>query len=228
MKKKILVIDNDPSLTEMVTAKLNEEKIDVLIAADSGQGLRAAFNHHPDLVLLDLTLPGMDSLETCRRLREVSNMPIILLTTRATEPDVAKGLALGANDHLAKPFEPVELVKHIRACLRHAASANQQRNPAILAIGNLKIDLARHEVTLGKKLVKLSPTEFHLLANLARNRGRVIPRQTLLKEIWGPDYGNQLDYLDIYVGYLRKKIEINPARPEIIKSEPGVGYYIAK
>jgi two-component system KDP operon response regulator KdpE len=195
---------------------------------DSGQGLRAAFNHHPDLVLLDLTLPGMDSLETCRRLREVSNMPIILLTTRATEPDIPKGLALGANDCLAKPFEPAEWVKRIRAGLRRAASAKRRRNPAILSIGNLTIDLARHEVTLNKKLVRLSPTEFHILAYLARNRGRVIPRQTLLKEIWGPDYGNQLDYLDIYVGYLKKKIEMSPAQPEIIRAKPGMGYYIAK
>jgi two-component system KDP operon response regulator KdpE len=135
-------------------------------------------------------------------------------------------LALGADDYLTKPFGMLELVARIRTCLRHAAAMTRNHKPAVLVVGNLQIDLARHRVTVDGKLVELSPTEFQLLAYLAQHRGQVIDHRTLLREVWGPEYCDQIDYLHLYVRYLRKKIEADPAHPAIIKTERGVGYYV--
>lgn len=224
--KKILVIDDDRELLKLLELGLEGEGFEVLTAGDGAEGLRMAFRAHPDLVILDIMMPGMDGWETCQRLRELSDVPIIMLTAKARDVDVVKGLTIGADDYIVKPFGVAELVARVRSCLRRAESADSGAKSAILVSGDLMIDLARHRVTVRGELVDLTPTEFRLLSHLARNSTRVVPHRTLLREVWGPEYGDELDYLRLYVSYLRRKIEKDPANPEIIKTAWGVGYYL--
>lgn len=222
---KILIIDDDESLLRSLGVGLQKAGFQVLTAKEGTAGLKTTFEARPDLIILDIGLPGMDGLETCRRLRELSDTPIIFLSARASEEDIVKGLTMGADDYIAKPFGMGELLARVRTCLRHKAQSSSGK-AAVLVIGNLTLDSARHKVTLHNQVINLSPTEFRLLFHLARNRGRVIPHRTLLLEVWGPEYANQLDYLHLYIRYLRKKIEKDPSKPEIIKTEWNVGYYI--
>ncbi|MCL5951085.1 MAG: response regulator transcription factor [Chloroflexi bacterium] len=222
--KKILVIDDDEKLLRLTETALKREDWQVLLARDGTEGLRIAFNSHPDLVILDIMLPGMDGFETCRRLKELSNIPVIMLTALASETDVVRGLAVGADDYITKPFSLVELVARVRTCFRRN-SITSSKTP-LLVKGDLTIDLARHKVSLRGKSVDLTPTEFRLLSFLARNEGQVIPHRTLLVEVWGPEYSDQVDYLHLYIRYLRHKIEQDPSKPEIIKTERGIGYFL--
>ncbi len=222
---RILIIDDDESLLASLTAGLEKAGFQVVTAADGSAGLRLTFDARPDLIILDLVLPGMDGLETCRRLRELSDTPIIILTSRSAEEDIVKGLTMGADDYIAKPFRMAELVARVNTCLRHEAKSSSGKASA-LVIGDLTLDFARHKVMVRNQVIALSPTEFRLLSYLARNRGRVVPHRTLLFEVWGPEYANQLDYLHLYIRYLRKKIEKDPSKPEVIKTEWNVGYYI--
>ncbi len=223
---KILVVDDDESLLSVVESALKREGFDVITATDGSEGLRSAFQNHPDLVILDIMLPGMSGLETCRRLRELSDMPIIMLTAMSRESDIVRGLTLGADDYVTKPFSIDELIARVYACLRRGSRRNTAEKSSVITVGRLTVDFARRKVTIDGEQVELTPTEFQLLSYLVRNRGVVIPHQRLLKEIWGPEYADQLDYLRLYVRYLRRKIEKDPSKPEIIKTEWGVGYYL--
>jgi two-component system, OmpR family, KDP operon response regulator KdpE len=222
---KILLIDDDESLLKSLSVGLEKAGFQIVTAKDGPGGLKATFDVRPDLVILDVGLPGMDGLETCRRLRELSDTPIIMLTARAAEEDIVKGLTAGADDYLVKPFRMGELVARVETSLRHRSQASPGK-ASVLVVGDLTLDLARHKVTARSQTVDLSPTEFSLLSYLARNRGRVIPHRTLLLEVWGPEYANQIDYLHLYIRYLRKKIEKDPSKPEIVKTEWNVGYFI--
>ncbi|HEX9077669.1 MAG TPA: response regulator transcription factor [Anaerolineae bacterium] len=226
MNEKILVIDDDDGLLKLAETALKKQDLRVLTAKSGREGLRVAFNEHPDLVLLDLMLPEMDGLEVCRRLKELSDIPIIMLTALSTESDIVKGLTTGADDYITKPFGIAELVARIQVALRRRNTSNASNRPAVLVRGPLTIDLARHKVMVNGKAVDLTPTEFHLLAHLAQNGGRVVPHRALLVEVWGPEYREQVDYLHLYIRYLRQKIECDPAHPEIIKTERGIGYYL--
>ncbi len=223
---KILVVDDDESLLSVVESALKREGFDVITATDGSEGLRSAFQNHPDLVILDIMLPGMSGLETCRRLRELSDMPIIMLTAMSRESDIVRGLTLGADDYVTKPFSIDELIARVYACLRRGRGRHTGEKSSVITVGRLTVDFARRKVTIDGEQVELTPTEFQLLSYLVRNRGVVIPHQRLLKEIWGPEYADQLDYLRLYVRYLRRKIERDPSKPEIIKTEWGVGYYL--
>lgn len=198
----------------------------VSVAKGGREGLRAAFSNHPDLVILDIMMPGMDGFEVCRRLHEVSDVPVIMLTALSSADDIVQGLGLGADDYVTKPFKMAELVARVNANLRHRSAPLPSEKPSVLVRGGVTIDLTKHKVTVRGGSVNLTPTEFHLLSYLARNVGRVIPHRTLLLEIWGPEYRDQIDYLHLYVRYLRQKIERDPAKPQIIKTERGVGYYL--
>jgi DNA-binding response OmpR family regulator len=222
---KILVIDDDESLLKSLGGGLEKAGFQFLSARDGPTGLKTNFDARPDLIILDVGLPGMDGFETCRRLRELSDTPIIMLTARATEEDIVKGLTVGADDYLVKPFGMAELLARVQTCLRHKSQASSSK-ASVLIIGDLTLDFARHKVSVRNQAINLSPTEFHLLSYLARSRGRVTPHRTLLLEVWGPEYANQLDYLHLYIRYLRKKIEKDPSNPVIIKTEWNVGYYI--
>jgi two-component system KDP operon response regulator KdpE len=179
------------------------------------------------LVILDIMLPDMDGWQTCRRFREMSDVPIIMLTALGSEENVVEGLNLGADDYIVKPVTADELVARIRALLRRASrsttGSSNGREP-ILTYDHLVIDFDKHEVTAEGKRVDLSPTEFRLLSVLSRHRGRVLPHEFLLSEVWGPEYVGEVDYLRLYISYLRRKIEKDPSDPSLIHNEWGVGY----
>jgi DNA-binding response OmpR family regulator len=224
--ERVLIIDDDENLVELLQIALQAEGFEVLTAVDGQDGLRAAFDSHPDLILLDIMMPRMDGLETARRLEELCDTPIILLTALSATSDIVKGLEIGADDYVTKPFVMEELIARIRNSLRRKAAVASNARTGVLVLGNLTIDLVRHKVTAYGKPVNLTPTEFRLLSHLARHTGQVIPHQALLTEVWGAEYCDQIDYLHLYVRYLRQKIELDPAEPGIIKTERGVGYYL--
>jgi two-component system KDP operon response regulator KdpE len=224
--KRILLIEDDKELPVLVGMALEQEGFEVLTATDGSEGLRAAYRHHPDLVILDIMMPHVDGWKTCQRLRQLSDVPIIMLTAKTREADVVKGLMLGADDYVTKPFRMAELVTRVQACLRRAESNRSRPQATLLMTGPLSIDLLRRVVTLHGKSVDLTPTEFRLLSLLALNRGEVVPHRKLLTEVWGPEYAEEIEYLRLYVSYLRRKIETEPANPEFIKTAWGEGYYL--
>jgi two-component system KDP operon response regulator KdpE len=223
--KKILIIDDDPNLLQVVQKGLQAEGFETVTAQDGADGLKKAYIEHPDVIILDIMMPTMDGLTTCSRLRELTNVPIIFLTALSTEKDIIKGLMLGADDYVTKPFGMGELVARVQTCLRHDRSSSAEKS-AVIAAGDLTIDMARHKVSVRGNLVELSPTEFKLLAHLASNRGKVVPHRTLLTIVWGPEYADESAYLHMYVRGLRRKIEQDPSNPTVLKTERGVGYYI--
>lgn len=222
---KILIVDDDRDHLQVMATALKHESFHVFTACTGLEGLRAAFAAHPDLVILDIMLPDMDGFEICRRLREFSDTPVIMLTARSTKTDVVKGLSIGADDYITKPFSLAELLARVRTALRHRGASDLPK-ASVLIHGDLVVDMAKHQVTVRGRPVDLSPTEFRLLAYLARNDRCVVPHRTLLMEIWGPEYCDQTDYLHLYIRYLRQKIEADPTHPEIIKTERGIGYYL--
>lgn len=223
MAEKILIIDDDLEILDIVTMVLEKEGLDVVRALSAQQGLRQAFLHHPNLILLDVMMPDMNGWEVCRRLRDLSDVPIIFLSARGSVGDVVKGLDIGGDDYLVKPFSNAELVARVRVHLR--------RTPAPDAISEItfenisfKINFDKREVTVRGKFVDLSPREFDLLAVLVRNSERVMSREELVKEAWGPDGYEAIDHLKLYILYLRRKLERNPKSPEMILTTRGIGY----
>ena len=195
-----------------------------LIEATTGaEGLAAASAHPPDIILLDLGLPDIDGVEVTRRLREWTTVPIIILSARGQDQDKVAALDAGADDYLTKPFSLPELMARIRVAQRHAARAGEKEE-SILTFGDLRIDLGSRVVTRGKEEIRLTPVEYKLLAALVRNAGRVMTYQQLLKEVWGLRSASQKQYLHVYVGHLRNKLENDPTRPRFLLTEPGVGY----
>jgi two-component system KDP operon response regulator KdpE len=226
MGYKLLLIDDDVQLCQLLQLMLNKMDFEVEIAHDAVTGLRRAYTIKPDAIVLDIMMPGMDGWQTCQRFREMTDVPIIMLTALSAEDEVIKGLNLGADDYLVKPVTADELAARIRALLRRVARTNVDggRREPILTQDNLMIDLNKYEVTLDGERVDLSPTEFKLLAVLAKYKGRVLPHEFLLTEVWGPEYVGEIDYLRLYISYLRRKLEKDPSNPELIQNEWGVGY----
>lgn len=195
-----------------------------IIEATSGEdGLAAAANAQPDVILLDLGLPDLDGLDVTRRLREWTQTPIIVISARGQEHDKVAALDAGADDYLTKPFSLPELHARIRVAHRHVALRTADAS-GVFTHGELRVDLTKRVVTLGKDEVRLTPIEYKLLATLVRYAGRVLTYQQLLKEVWGPRFSSQKQYLHVYMGHLRTKLEQNPARPRFLMTEPGVGY----
>jgi len=223
-KETILIIDDDADLARIVQLSLDREGYQTVIATSGLEGLQEAYRVQPNLVILDIMMPGMDGWEVCRRLVEISNVPILMLTAKGTEADIVKGLQLGADDYLTKPFSVAELVARVQALLRRAASESQTDRSSIFSIGNLTIDLNRRLVMRDGELVDLTPTEFKLLECFVTHRDRVLPHRFLLTEVWGPEYIDETNYLKLYVRYLRRKLEEDPADPQLIVTEWGIGY----
>ncbi|MCL4464751.1 MAG: response regulator transcription factor [Chloroflexi bacterium] len=220
---RILIVDDEPRLVRFVKAELESMGYQVATARTGDAALRQVEANQPDLVLLDIMLPGIDGFEVCRRLRETSDIPIIMLTAKGGDEDKVKGLDLGADDYLAKPFHTGELYARVRAVLRRAQPPGAKvRQP--LACGNLTIDFGKRQVKVSGKEVRLSRTEYRLLYELVTNAGRVLLHEDLLRRVWGRRYENEVSYLWIYIGYLRQKIEDNPRQPKHILTQPGVGY----
>lgn len=219
----ILVIDDEPQILRALRTILAEKGYRVTTASTGEEGLALAAATVPDVVILDLGLPDMDGAEVCGRLREWTHVPIIVLSVRDSEQDKATVLDMGADDYLTKPFGIEELLARIRVALRHLSQAQGASNPVISA-GDVVIDLARHVVTRGGAEVKLTATEFSLLAYLAANAGRVLTHRSILEHVWGWAEGDNVEYLRVYMMQLRKKLEADPRHPAFLLTEPGVGY----
>ena len=220
----ILVIDDEPEIRRFLRVALATQSWEVVEAADGALGLAAAATRNPDVVVLDLGLPDIDGIDVVKRLREWSNLPIVVLSARGREADKVAALDAGADDYLTKPFGVGELLARLRVALRRRRLQTGSGEDPVIVSGDLTIDLAQHRVAVGDRAVKLTPIEFRLLAELARHRGRVLTHRHLLETVWGIAYVGQSHYLRIYMGQLRKKIEADTARPKWLITEPGVGY----
>jgi len=219
----ILVIDDEPQILRALKTILSAKRFQVSTASRGEEGLALAAANPPDLIILDLGLPDMDGITVCSRLREWTRLPIIVLSVRENERDKVRALDAGADDYLAKPFGIEELLARIRVALRHSAQAQGDQESLIRA-GDLTIDLTRHVVTLAGEEVKLTATEFKLLAYLAQNAGRVLTHQGILNKVWGFEYVDNVEYLRVFMSNLRRKLEKDPKKPHYLLSEPGVGY----
>jgi two-component system, OmpR family, KDP operon response regulator KdpE len=219
---RILVVDDEPQILRSLRTTLASHGYDVQTAATGEEALAAMDGRLPDLVVLDLVLPGLSGLEVCRRLRARSSLPILVLSARGDERDKVAALDLGADDYLTKPFGVNELLARIRAALRRAVGA---RGPsAVVEAGALRVDFDRRQVTLDGAEVRLTPTEFDLLKVLVSNAGRVLTHGYLLRTVWGPEYEGESQLLRVFIGQLRRKVERDPSRPQHILTDPGVGY----
>ena len=218
----ILVIDDEVQIRRLLEITLNLNGYKVSEATTAKEGIIAAATHNPALIILDLGLPDEDGLSVLKKLREWFRNPIIILSVRNSEDDIIKALDSGANDYLTKPFRTGELLARIRTALR--PEQNKTGTSSILSFGSLSIDLAGHIVRKNNNLLKLTSTEFSLLALMAGNSGRVLTHQYLLKEVWGHNYSDQTQYLRVFVAQLRKKIEDDPTHPSLIITESGIGY----
>lgn len=226
MVEKILVIDDDDSTVQLISLLLERRGYEVIKALRAEDGLRKAYRTHPDLVLLDIMMPDMDGWEVCHRLRELSDVPIVFLSARTDMRDVVRGLEMGADDYIIKPYDNDELIARIRAHLRRSPSPVVSEE-LVFNGGEFRVNFLNREVRVRNKQVHLTPKEFSLLGVLVRNAGRVITRADLVKEAWGPQYGDAVDSLKLYIHYLRQKIESDPGRPEYILTSRGVGYRFA-
>ena len=226
MKERILLIDDDASLTRVLALALEEGGYQVQVAGNGLDGLQRLYQWRPDLVILDVMMPRMDGWETCRRIRELSDVPILMLTAKGGEADELKGLRGGADLYMAKPFAVSVLLARVEALLRRSRLASPPARDHVVTAGDLRIDLARHEVTLAGQPIDLSPTEFRLLATLASRPGEVVPHRELLTQVWGPEYAGEDLYLKLYICYLRQKIETDPSHPRYVILKRGVGYYL--
>jgi len=218
---RILVIDDENEIRRMLQVGLSAHGYTLGEAASGKEGLNQVLIFHPDLVILDLGLPDIDGLDVLRRLREWSQVPVIVLTVRDREGDKVSALDEGADDYVTKPFSMGELLARIRVAMKHAARSDDE---PILVFRDLTLDFARRIVLLKQQEIKLTPTEYEILKYLALHAGRVVTHGQLLRAVWGPNYQEHTQYLRVYIGQLRRKIEADQARPRFITTEPGVGY----
>jgi DNA-binding response OmpR family regulator len=220
----VLIVDDEPRIRDFVRMNLELERYRVIEACNGIEALEHLRENLPDLVVMDVMMPEMDGFETLRHMREASNVPVIMLTVRQNDHDKIHGLDLGADDYIAKPFNPRELLSRIRALLRRSFMDAPARKTEIVVDPDLKIDFSRHEVIVRGEKVVLRPTEYRLLYHLVSNAGRLLTHETLLSKVWGREYRDEAHYLRLYITYLRQKIESDPAHPKYILTERGLGY----
>ena len=221
-KPRILVVDDEPQLTRVLRRSLTTKGYDVRVAGDGDFALQTFRDWPPALVITDLAMPNLGGLELCRRLRAISEVPIIVLSVRGEEKTKVEALDAGADDYITKPFGMDELLARIRAALRRKPATDS--NAQILEAGDFRIDLDAHTATQAGKELRLTPKEFDLLVHLMRNAGKVLTHRALLGAVWGGEYTEQNEYLRVFIGQLRKKIEPNPSEPRYILTEPWIGY----
>lgn len=220
----LLVVEDDTQMRKFLRASLSSHGYRLVEAATGAEGLAQAAAYNPDLILLDLGLPDLDGLVVTQRLREWASAPIIVISARGQEDDKINALDGGADDYLTKPFGTGEMLARIRVALRHSARATKERSEPILTVGELSVDLDKRTVQLAGNEVHLTPIEYKLLVTLLKNAGKVLTHRQLLKEVWGPGYANNTQYLRVYMVQLRHKLESDAARPRYLVTEPGVGY----
>ncbi|UCF62403.1 MAG: response regulator transcription factor [Anaerolineaceae bacterium] len=223
-RRRILVVDDEPRMIHFIRLNLEHDGFEVYEATSGLKTLDQFRDQLPDLILLDVMMPDIDGFETLRLIREISNVPVIMLTAKGEEEDRVRGLELGADDYITKPFSPRELVSRVRAVLRRTEMPSSLTHEIIEVDDRLKIDFDRREVWVENQLVKLRPTEYRLLYHLIQNAGWVVPHEQLLAKVWGYEYRDETHYLRLYINYLRKKLELDPSNPEYILTERGIGY----
>ena len=223
-KFSILLVDDDPQLIRLVRANLEPVGYRVLAAMDARSVLELVDREMPDMIILDIMLPGIDGYELCRRIREFSATPIIMLTAKVEDTDKVTGLKLGADDYITKPFNVQELLARIEAVLRRTRSSDEINGPHTFTGGDISVDFVQRRVAVRGQEVALTLTEYKLLSQLVSNAGRVMLHGELLTRVWGPGYQDELEYLRAYVRHLRQKIEEDPHQPKYILSKPGIGY----
>ena len=223
-KPRILVVDDEPQLTRVLRTGLTSRGYEVRAASDGRAGFESFTDWNPDLVITDLAMPNVDGLELCRRLRAVSQIPIIVLSAKGEEKTKVAALDIGADDFVTKPFGMDELLARVRASLRRAATPSDEAPPKILQVGDFQINTETRKVTVRDQEVHLTPKEFELLSYFVSHHGKVLTHRTLLAAIWGGNYVEQNEYLRVFVGNLRKKLEADPANPQYIVTEPWIGY----
>ncbi len=224
MSAKILVIDDDTILSELVSYILKAEGYAVIAASDGMDGVHKYAHEKPDLVLLDVTMPKMDGFEVCQRIRQIGDTPIIMLTGQGNEEHMVRGLDLGADDYVIKPFQLKPLMARVRANLRRAGAPPQLPDKVTYRDDYLVVDLENRRVAVEGEAVKLTPTEFKLLATLVKNKGRILEFRQLLEQVWGFEYIDDIDYLRVYIWHLRRKIEPDPKAPIYLLNELNIGY----
>jgi len=222
--QSVLIIDDEVQIRRLLRVTLEANGYRVLEAASGPDGLAEAAQRNPGVIILDLGLPGLDGLTVLKRLREWSRAPVLVLSVQEGEADKVSALDNGADDYMTKPFSTAELLARLRVVQRHA---QPEADNAVFHSGHLEMDLAARKVLVKGQEIKMTPTEYSFLRLLARNAGKVVTHRQILKEVWGPAYGEQTHYLRVYVAHLRDKIEADPARPELLLTEPGVGYRLA-
>jgi two-component system KDP operon response regulator KdpE len=227
MAKKILVVDDEAAQLRLTEQVLVGKGYEVIKAGSAQEAMRLVYERKPDLVLLDVMMPEIDGWQTCRLVREVSDVPVIMLTgKRCSEDDIVRGLECGADEYLVKPVGNRELSARVRAALRRAESTSvSDRKKVLFSDDYLSVDVVGRKVTANGQKLKLTPREFRLLALLVENPDRVLSHQQVLEKVWGWEYIDDVDYVRIYISHLRQKIEPEPSRPRYILTEPGVGYY---
>jgi DNA-binding response OmpR family regulator len=228
MAKKaiILVVDDEPHVLKLVKANLESSGYKVLTAADGEQAIETVESEVPDIVILDLMLPKLDGYAVCRRVREFSTVPIIMLTARSAQVDLVHGFEMGADDYLTKPFSVTELLMRVQAVLRRSKWPEEILTRQGFKTGPIEIDFAQHRITVDGEEVRLTPTEYRLLAYMASNANRVITHREMLRAVWGPEYGEESEYLRVYMRYLRQKLEAEPSDPRYLLTQPGAGYML--
>lgn len=222
--KKILVVDDEERMLRFIRLNLEHDGFQVIEAVKGHEALDKMRTGMPDLILLDVMLPDLDGFEVLKMVREISNIPIIMLTAKGEEDDRVKGLELGADDYVTKPFSPRELVSRVKAVLRRIESEGGESDDVIQVDDRLKIDFNRREIWVEGELVKLRPTEYRLLYHLVQNAGWVLTYDQILSRVWGYEYRDEPHYVRLYINYLRQKLEENPSNPKYILTERGVGY----
>ncbi len=225
MSKRILLVDDEPRLLKGLRFTLEQEGYETLVAMDGEEALSVFFDNQVDLILLDVMLPKMDGIQVCQRIRETSNVPIIMLTAKGEDMDKILGLEYGADDYMTKPFNILEVKARIKSILRRASQPVAAENRKIIRVHDMEVNVVNRSVTLGGKDVRLTAKEFDLLQLFITNRGKVFSRETMLETVWKYDYMGDARTVDVHIRRLREKIERNPAQPEFIFTKWGVGYY---
>ena len=228
MKERILIVEDDPEFLNLTQTWLQNAGYEVITAEDGAEGMRRVYSGRPNLVLLDANMPKMDGWEVCRRIRDMSDIPVMMVTVNDQKDYRLRGFSNGADDYVTKPVDFPELIARIQAVLRRSGASAQEEIQDTFDNGEIEVDWRSRQVWVRGKRVKLSPTEFRILACLIKNRGWIVTHEQLLEKAWGPNYIGDKSFVKLYIRYLRQKIEEDPHKPKSILTERGVGYYFAK
>jgi DNA-binding response OmpR family regulator len=227
MREKVLLIEDDVEFINLTSTWLHNAGYEVFTAGDGVEGMRRVFSSRPDIVVLDANIPKMDGWEVCRRIRDMSDIPVLMVTVNGQKSDKLKGFNMGADDYLPKPIDFHELIARIQAILRRTRSTVRENRSTTFNNGDIEVDWGSRQVWVRGQRVKLSPTEFKIMSCLIKSRGWIVTHEQLLEKAWGPNYIGDKSFVKLYIRYLRQKIEKDPHKPQIIMTERGVGYYFA-